>query len=211
MAGVTRLAVLVSGSGSNLQAILDAAAGDNDFGAEITVVIADRPGVRGLRRAQAAGIPAEVVAWPDHADRDAFTAAICDAAARHGAAGLVLAGFMRVLAPVAITRFPDAILNVHPALLPAFPGADAVRQALDYGVAVTGATVHFVDEQVDHGPIISQSAVPVLPGDDERSLHARIQAVEHRIYPEAVKAFAHGRLRTVGRRVVWQQVPIEGN
>ncbi len=211
MAGVTRLAVLVSGSGSNLQAILDAAAGDSDFGAEITVVIADRAGVGGLRRAQAAGIPAEVVAWPDHADRDAFTAAICDAAARHGAAGLVLAGFMRVLAPVAITRFPDAILNVHPALLPAFPGADAVRQALDYGVAVTGATVHFVDEQVDHGPIISQSAVPVLPGDDERSLHARIQEVEHRIYPEAVKAFAHGRLRTVGRGVVWQQVPIEGN
>ncbi len=204
---MTRIAVLVSGSGSNLQAILDAAGTDGDFGAEITVVISDRPGVGALGRAAAAGIPTEVVAWSDFPDRDAFTSALCDAGERHDVAGLVLAGFMRILAPVAVARFPDAILNVHPALLPAFPGAHAVRQALEYGVAVTGATVHFVDEEVDHGPIVSQEAVPVLPGDDEASLHARIQAAEYRIYPEAVKAFSHGRLRVVGRRVVWRQAP----
>ena len=177
--------------------------------AVLAVVISDRPGVGALTRAAAAGIPSKVVAWADHPDRAAFTAAICDAAARHGAAGLVLAGFMRILAPVAMDRFPNAILNVHPALLPAFPGAHAVHEALAYGVTVTGATVHFVDEEVDHGPIISQEAVPVLPGDDEGSLHARIQAVEHRIYPEAVKAFANGRLRVVGRRVVWRDVTEE--
>jgi phosphoribosylglycinamide formyltransferase-1 len=200
-----RVAVLVSGSGSNLQAILDAAAADDDFGAEIVVVISDRHGVGALGKAAAAGVLSEVVTWSDHRDREAFTSALCDAAERHGAAGLVLAGFMRILAPVAVRRYPSAILNVHPALLPAFPGAHAVPLALQHGVTVTGATVHFVDEQVDHGPIISQEAVPVLPGDDEASLHARIQLVEHRLYPEAVKAFAHGRLQVVGRRVVWRE------
>ena len=194
-----RIAVLASGSGSNLQAIIDADA------AEIAVVISDRPGAGGLGRGAAAGIPTECVRWADFDDRDAFTEALCDVAARYDVGGLVLAGFMRILAPVAIRRYPNAILNVHPALLPAFPGAHAVPQALAYGVAVTGATVHFVDEQVDHGPIISQEAVPVLAGDDEAALHARIQEVEHRIYPEAVKAFAQGRLRVEGRRVLWEE------
>ncbi len=197
------IAVLVSGSGSNLQAILDAAAADPGFGAEVVVVISDRPGVRALDRARSAGVAAEVVAWSDHPDRSAFTAAVCDAAERRGARALVLAGFMRILAPVAMARFPAAILNVHPALLPSFPGAHAVRQALDRGVKLTGATVHFVDEQVDHGPIVAQEAVPVEPGDDELALQARIQAVEHRLYPAAVRAFAQGRLRIDGRVVHW--------
>ncbi len=196
------IAVLVSGSGSNLQAILDAAARPG-YPAQVVVVISDRPGVQALGRAAAAGVAAEVVAWRAHGGRAAFTAAVCDVASGHGAAALVLAGFMRILAPEAMARFPDAILNIHPALLPAFPGAHAVRQALEHGVKVTGATVHFVDEQVDHGPIIAQEAVPVLAGDDEEALQARIQAVEHCLYPEVVAAFAAGRLRIEGRTVHW--------
>lgn len=195
-----RIAVLVSGSGSNLQALLDAAA-EPGYAAEVAVVVADRPGVLALRRAAAAGVPAEVVAWTDYESREAFTGAVCDAAARHGAAALVLAGFMRILAPVALDRFPGAILNIHPSLLPAFPGAHAVPQALAHGVRLSGVTIHFVDGEVDHGPIIAQEAVPVLPGDTEATLHARIQAVEHRLYPDVVDTFARGLLDVRGRIV----------
>jgi phosphoribosylglycinamide formyltransferase-1 len=198
------IAVLVSGSGSNLQAIIDAAASDGDFGASIVTVIADRPGVRGLERAAAAGIPTRVVPWTGAATRWTFTAAVCDAAEQAGARALVLAGFMRILTREAVDRFPNRILNIHPALLPAFPGAHGVRDALDHGVKVTGVTVHFVDEHVDHGPIIAQRAVPVDPQDTEESLHARIQSEEHDLFPEVVKAFAHGRLRVEGRTVVWE-------
>lgn len=194
------IAVLISGSGSNLQALIDHERGA-DPGYRIAVVISDRPDVRGLRRADDARIPTEVVSWSDHRDRDSFTAAIVEAARRHGVEGLVLAGFMRILSASAIDAFPDAILNVHPALLPAFPGAHAVPAALEYGVTVTGVTVHFVDEHVDHGPIVLQETVPVLPHDDEAALHARIQEVEHRIYPEAVGAFARGELSVDGRHV----------
>ena len=196
------IAVLVSGAGTNLQALL-AAAGDPGYGARVMTVIADRPQALALERARAAGIPTEVVAWSG--DRDSFTTAVCDAADRHGAEALVLAGFMRILSPGAIARFPDRILNVHPSLLPAFPGADPVRQALAYGVKVTGVTVHFVDEDVDHGPIAAQQPVPVEESDTEESLHARIQEVEHRLYPEVVNALGHGRLRIEGRTVVWGQ------
>ncbi|HHC08494.1 MAG TPA: phosphoribosylglycinamide formyltransferase [Actinobacteria bacterium] len=196
------VAVLVSGSGTNLQALIDAAARPT-FGAELVVVVSDRPGVAALDRARNAGIPVEVVAWEEHPDRAAFTVAVCDAAARHGAEALVLAGFMRILGPEAIARYPNRIVNVHPSLLPAFPGARAVAQSLAYGVKVSGATVHFVDEEVDHGPIISQEPVPVLPDDDEATLHRRIQAVEHRLLPEAVDALAAGRLTIQGRSVRW--------
>jgi formyltetrahydrofolate-dependent phosphoribosylglycinamide formyltransferase len=202
MNGRLPIAVLVSGSGSNLQALLDAAAGP-DHHAEIVVVISDRPGVRALDRAAAAGVPVEVVDWDLHPDRAGFTEAVCAAAADHGAAALVLAGFMRILAPAAIRRFPNRILNTHPALLPAFPGAHAIAQALAHGVTLTGVTMHLVDEEVDHGPIIYQEAVPVLPGDTEDDLRERIQRVEHRRYPEIVDAFAAGRLRVEGRRVSW--------
>ena len=198
------IAVLVSGSGSILQAIIDAAAADPTFGARIVTVISDRPGVRGLERAAAAGIPTRVVPWNESPDRVAFTNAVCDAAESAGATALVLAGFMRVLAKDAVDRFPNRILNIHPALIPSFPGAHGVREALDHGVKVSGATIHFVDEHVDHGPIIAQTAVPVLAGDNEESLHARIQIEEHELYPRVVKAFANGRLSIEGRNVIWE-------
>lgn len=197
------VAVLVSGSGSNLQSLLEAAARPG-YAAEIVVVISDRPGVLALERAATAGVASVVVPWGDFDDRDRFTEAVCDVAADHGARALVLAGFMRILAPPAIRRFPNRILNVHPALLPSFPGAHAVPQALAYGVKLSGVTVHFVDEEVDHGPIISQEAVPVLENDDEASLHARIQEVEHRLLPAALDALARGTLRVTGRLVVWE-------
>ncbi|MFQ5967666.1 MAG: phosphoribosylglycinamide formyltransferase [Acidimicrobiia bacterium] len=197
------IAVLVSGSGTNLQAIIDRAAADKDFGARIAVVLSDRPDVRALRRAAAAGIDTEVIPWSDHPGREAFTKAICDAAESYGAETLVLAGFMRILSPEAIERFPNRILNIHPALLPSFPGCDSVIDALSHGVKVTGVTVHFVDEEVDHGPIIAQKAIAVRPDDTPETLHGRIQAVEHRLYPSVIKALAQGRLRVDGRRVVW--------
>jgi phosphoribosylglycinamide formyltransferase-1 len=198
------IAVLVSGSGTNLQALIDASAA-GDHAARIVVVISDRPGVRALDRAAAAGVPTEVVAWRGAADREAFTGELCSAAERHGARALVLAGFMRILAPNAMQRFPNAIINTHPALLPAFPGAHAVPQALAHGVKLTGVTIHFVDEEVDHGPIIYQEAVPVMPDDSEDQLQARIQAVEHRAYPMVVDAFCRNRLTIDGRTVDWEQ------
>jgi phosphoribosylglycinamide formyltransferase-1 len=199
------VAVLVSGSGSNLQAIIDAAAAPA-YGAEIVAVISDRAGVRALERASAAGIPSAVVAWKDHADRASFSAAICDTAEAYGAEALILAGFMRILAPNAIARFPNRILNTHPALLPAFPGAHAIPEAIAHGVKLTGVTIHFVDEEVDHGPIIRQVAVPIEPGDTEATLQARIQAEEHRVYPEVIDAFARGRLEVAGRAVTWKEL-----
>jgi phosphoribosylglycinamide formyltransferase-1 len=198
------IAVLVSGSGSNLQAIIDAAAADLDYGATIVTVISDRPGGRGLERAAEAGIPTRVVPWEQSTDRASFTTAVCDAAEEAGASALVLAGFMRILTKEAVDRFPNRILNIHPALIPSFPGAHGVRDALVHGVKVTGVTVHFVDEQVDHGPIIAQTPVRVLAGDTEESLHARIQIEEHKLFPEVVKAFAKGRLSIDGNTVVWE-------
>ncbi|MGI9528379.1 MAG: phosphoribosylglycinamide formyltransferase [Acidimicrobiia bacterium] len=194
------IAVLISGSGSNLQALIDAQA-DGALACAIEVVISDRPNVKGLDRAQAAGIPTRVVAWADHTSRNSFTDAVCGTAVEFGAEALVLAGFMRILSPSAVRRYPNAIINVHPALLPAFPGAHAVPEALAHGVTLTGVTVHFVDAEVDHGPIIAQEAVPVLPGDDEGSLHARIQAVEHRLLPQVVDAFCRGLVSVKGRQV----------
>jgi phosphoribosylglycinamide formyltransferase-1 len=199
------LAVLISGSGSNLQALLDSEGHGADF--VVSVVISDRHGVRGLERARDAGIDTEVVTWTDFDSRTEFSAALCAVADRFGARALVLAGFMRILAPNAVAHFPEAIINVHPALLPAFPGAHAVEAALEYGVTLTGVTVHFVDELVDHGSIILQEAVAVHPDDDRDSLHARIQAVEHRVLPDAVAAFARGSLTVRGRYVRWDRTP----
>ena len=194
-----RIAVLVSGSGTNLQAILDREAADADFGAEVVLVLSDRPDAGGLERATAAGIPIAVVPW--NGDREAFTALVCDTVIAAGAEAMVLAGFMRILGPEAVRRFPDRIINVHPSLLPAFPGARAVEDALAHGVRLAGVTVHFVDEQVDHGPIITQAAVPVAADDTAETLHARIQILEHRLYPGAVADLAAGRLRVEGRHV----------
>lgn len=146
----------------------------------------------------------KLIEYGDFENRDSFSSAVADAAAGAGAAALVLAGFMRILSPVAIARFPQRIINIHPSLLPAFPGAHAIAQALAHGVKLTGVTVHFVDEEVDHGPIIAQRPVPVMAGDTEKTLHERIQIEEHRLYPEVVGAFAAGNISVSGREVVWR-------
>jgi phosphoribosylglycinamide formyltransferase-1 len=194
------IGVLVSGSGSNLQALIDAP----DLGAGIRVVVADRPGIKALERAESAGIQTTILPWDDYDSRGEFSKAVADVVEEAGAKIMVLAGFMRILAPEAIGRFPNRILNIHPSLLPSFPGSNAVAQALAHGVKVTGVTVHLVDEEVDHGPIIAQRAVPILPGDDVSALHARIQVQEHDLYPRVIRAFATGEVGIVGREVVWR-------
>lgn len=203
MTNVTKLAlgVLVSGRGSNLQAILDACA-RSAFPARVAVVISDRERAAALDRARAAGVEALWVNPKDFADRETFDAALVrELTARH--VGLVChAGFMRILSPVYVRAFAGRALNIHPSLLPAFPGLHAQRQALDHGVKVSGATVHFVDEGMDTGPIVVQAAVPIEPGDTEDTLAARILAQEHRLYPEAIRLFAERRLRIDGRRVI---------
>jgi len=198
--GPIDIAVLASGSGTNLQAMIDNPA----VRPHISLVLSDRSGALALDRAGAAGIPSQVVAWSDHADRDSFSVAVADNVEASGAKGVILAGFMRVLAPSFLDRFPDRVLNIHPSLLPAFPGAHAVEQALAHGVKVTGVTVHFVDEQVDDGPIVAQIAVRVLADDTVESLHARIQVEEHVLYPAVAEAFIEGRLMVEGRDVVWR-------
>lgn len=155
-----------------------------------------------LERAARAGIETEVVRWQDHDDRTAFSSAVAEVVSRHGGDGVVLAGFMRVLDPVFIDRFPNRILNIHPSLLPAFPGSSAVEAAINHSVKVTGVTVHFVDEKVDNGPIIAQVPVEVLDDDTVDTLHRRIQVEEHRLYPKVVEAFVAGQLEVVGRTVV---------
>jgi phosphoribosylglycinamide formyltransferase-1 len=169
--------------------------------AGLRLVISDVEDCRALARAREASIATAVVCYSG--DRAVFTKEICDVADEAGVDALVLAGFMRILGPEAISRFPYRILNVHPSLLPAFPGVDAVGQALRAGVQVTGVTVHFVDERVDHGPIIAQRAVTVNPGDDEASLHARIQVTEHEVYPRVVRALVEGRLLVDNGKVIW--------
>lgn len=200
--GVARLAVLVSGTGTNLAALLAAIDEDEGFGAEVVVVLSDRPQVQALERAHHAGIDSIVVDWSEFATRHEFTEAICDALEPYRIDLVVLAGFMRILAPVAIDRYPNRIVNTHPALLPAFPGGRALEDALEHRVKVTGVTVHFVDEQVDHGPIIAQAAVPVVDGDTVATLRERIQEVEHRLYPATIKQVASSLPTNVERSVV---------
>ena len=194
------VAVLCSGRGSNLQAILDACAAPG-FPARVALVLSDRERAPALDRAQRAGVAARFVNPKDFGDRAAFEAALVAELERHGVELVCLAGFMRVLGPEFIRRFQGRIMNVHPSLLPAFPGLAAQRQALAYGVRVAGATVHFVDEGVDTGPVILQASVPVHPDDTEEALSARILHEEHRLYPQAIRLFAEGRLDVAGRRV----------
>lgn len=186
----TRIAVLISGSGSNMAEIATYATDHSDF--EIGIVISDRPDAPGLAKASAMGLRTHVVDWKEFDDRGEFTAAVCDVIEANRCEFVVLAGFMRILAPEAVERFPDRILNIHPSLLPSFPGAHAVEEALDHGVKVTGVTIHVVDELVDHGPILAQEAVSIDPGDDVESLHTRIQAIEHRLYPRVVAEYVTG-------------------
>jgi phosphoribosylglycinamide formyltransferase-1 len=196
-----RVGVLASGRGSNLQAILDASA-RADFPARVAVVVSDREGARALKIAAERGVPAVFLNPKDFGDREAYDAAITRVLEAHRVGLVCLAGFMRVLGPAFVRAWTGRIMNIHPSLLPAFPGLNAQHQALDHGVKISGATVHFVDEGVDTGPIILQSSVPVQPDDTEETLAARILAEEHRIYPEAIRLFAEGRLRIVGRRVI---------
>lgn len=182
------IAVLISGTGSNLRRIIEK---EPESAYRVEVVIADRDAT-GLEWAFEHDIPARVVPWSGYPDRSAFTAAICDEIEAFGCRYVALAGFMRILAPVAIERFPDRIVNIHPSLLPAFPGAHAVEEALAAGVGETGVTVHIVVEDVDSGPILAQRQVPILEGDDAQSLHARIQEQEHDLYPRVLDALCRG-------------------
>jgi phosphoribosylglycinamide formyltransferase 1 len=197
----SRIAVLVSGSGSNLQALLDHHAGQADPAGEVVVVGADRADAGGLERARRAGIATVTRPLEAGDDRDVWEARLRADLAAHDVDVVVLAGFMRILSEAFLHGWPDAVVNVHPSLLPAFRGAHAVREALAEGVKLTGATVHLVDEKVDHGPIIAQQAVPVLPDDDEATLHRRIQTVEHELLPRCVDWLCAGRLVVEARTV----------
>jgi phosphoribosylglycinamide formyltransferase-1 len=190
-----RLVVLVSGSGTNLAALLDAS-GDPSYAATVVAVGADRDGIEGLTRAKQVGVPTFVRQVADYPDRAAWDAAITDAVAEYEPDLVVSAGFMKILGPTFLARFPR-VINTHPALLPAFPGAHAVRDALAYGVTVTGATAHLVDSGVDTGPILAQVAVRVLDGDDEARLHERIKRAEREMLVEVVRRAAAGDLTAV--------------
>lgn len=193
------LGVLVSGSGTNLQAIIDAiAAGKLD--ARIGVVISNIASAKALDRAKAAKVPAIVVDHKAFPSREAFDGAIVEVLQAHDVDCVVLAGFMRILTPTVLEAFPNRVVNVHPALLPAFPGVHAQRQALEYGVAVSGCTVHFVDSGTDTGPIIAQAPVPVLESDDEATLTARILQKEHELLPTVLQWLAEGRVHVITPR-----------
>jgi phosphoribosylglycinamide formyltransferase-1 len=194
------IAVLVSGSGSNLQAIIDASE-RGEIPCRVGVVVSNKADAYGLVRARNHGIPTDVVDHRAFESREAFDARLVEVIRASGAELVCLAGFMRVVTPVFLRAFPHRILNIHPALLPSFPGTHGARQAVQYGVRFSGCTVHFLDEGVDTGPVIVQAVVPVYEDDTEETLAARILKEEHRIYPMAIRLFFEGRLELSGRRV----------
>lgn len=196
-----RLGVLISGRGSNLQAIIDAVA-DGRVPATIAIVISNRAAAPGLERARARGIETLVLSHRDYPTREAYDAALVDELRRRQVRLVCLAGFMRLLGPTFIEAFPNAVLNVHPSLLPAFPGVDAPGQAVEHGVRVSGATVHLVTAELDAGPIVLQASVPVQPADTPDTLAARILVEEHRLYPAAIRLLLEGGWRVDGRRFV---------
>jgi len=195
-----RVVVLVSGSGTLLQALLDAAV-EPDYPVQVVAVGADRADIEGLARAERAGVPGFVVKLRDHVDRAAWDDALTEAVSAHEPDLVVSAGFMKILGPAFLGRFGGRMVNTHPALLPAFPGAHGVRDAIDYGVRVTGATVHLVDGGVDTGPILAQEAVVVETGDDADSLHERIKVVERRLLVDVVARLAREGCTVNGRKV----------
>jgi phosphoribosylglycinamide formyltransferase-1 len=188
-----RIAILISGRGSNMEAIVRACAAEG-WPAQVVAVVANRPDAGGLAFAAAHGIATAVVDHKAHATREAFDAALADALDGFAPDVVVLAGFMRILGAAFVRRFEGRLLNIHPSLLPAFPGLHTHRRALEAGCKAVGATVHFVTPELDHGPIVMQSVVPVQPGDDEHTLAARVLATEHVIYPRSVRWFVEGRL-----------------
>ena len=196
-----QIAVLISGRGSNLQALIDAAV-DGRLGGEIAVVVSNRPGAQGLARAESAGLPAVTIDHRAFTSRALFERALVDELRAHRVSLVCLAGFMRLLGQTFLDAFPRAILNIHPSLLPSFPGVDGAEQALTHGVKIAGATVHLVTGELDGGPIVAQAAVPVHDDDTAESLAARILIEEHRIYPEAVARVLSGDWTVDGRRFV---------
>ncbi len=200
MAGKLPIAVLVSGGGTNLQAIIDAIE-SGKLDARIELVLSNRADAYGLVRAKNHGIPAHVLDHKEFVSREAFDEAVVALLRSRGVALVVLAGFMRLLSPVFVKAFSNRIMNIHPALLPSFPGLHVQKRAVEHGVRFSGCTVHFVNEECDEGPIIIQAVVPVFPDDTEESLAARILTQEHRIYPRAIQLYSEGRLRVEGRRV----------
>lgn len=196
-----RIAVLVSGNGSNLQALLEAQARGELAPGQIALVVSNRPGAFALERAAGFGVPALTVDHKAYPTREAFEDAVLAALDEHRVEAIVLAGFMRILTARFTDRYPLRILNTHPSLLPAFPGAHAPADALAHGAKVTGVTVHFVDATLDGGPIIAQRAIAIEDSDDATSLHRRIQRLEHQLLPEVVAQLARGRLLCEGRVV----------
>ncbi|MDI6742287.1 MAG: phosphoribosylglycinamide formyltransferase [Smithella sp.] len=200
MAELLNLGVLISGNGSNLQSIIDHIE-QGSLKAVIKIVVSNNPDAYGITRAQKHGIPVVVIKNSDFKNKVGFDAELIRILKDHQVDLVVLAGFMRIITPDFLKAFPGRVMNIHPALLPSFPGLHAQKQAFDYGVKVSGCTVHFVDEGVDTGPIIIQASVPVLDDDTDDTLAARILKEEHRIYPEAIQLFADGRLEISGRKV----------
>ena len=194
------LGILISGRGSNLGAILDAIA-EGRLQAHPSVVVSNRTDAGGLELAATHGVPTRVLPHSEHKNREEFDAAVRDALRSFEVDTVALAGFDRIVTPVLLHAFPGSVLNIHPALLPSFPGLHAQRQALEYGARVTGATVHFVDEKMDHGPILAQSSVPIFEDDTEQTLSRRILSEEHRLYPMALQKLSEGKTRIEGRRV----------
>jgi phosphoribosylglycinamide formyltransferase-1 len=200
MSKIVNLGILVSGSGSNLQSIIDNIE-KGTLPARIRVIISNNPEAFGLERARTHGIPAVVITHGCSSSRQEYDQKLVDALKSHDVELVVLAGFMRVLSPLFLRAFPMRIMNIHPAVLPSFPGTHGQKQAFDYGVKFSGCTVHFADEGVDTGPIIIQAIVPVYDTDTEETLSQRILKEEHRIYPKAIKLYAEGRLQVEGRKV----------
>jgi phosphoribosylglycinamide formyltransferase-1 len=201
MARQVPIGVLISGGGTNFQSIIDAIEA-HQLDAKIALVLSNKADAFGLTRAQRHGIPAEVLDHKSYASREAYDQAVVDLLRARGVELVVLAGFMRLLSPVFIKAYSNRIMNIHPALLPSFPGLHVQKKAVEHGVRFAGCTVHFVNEDCDEGPIIIQAVVPVFADDTEQTLSARILTQEHRIYPRAIQLYAENRLHVVGRRVV---------
>lgn len=195
-----RLAIFASGRGTNMEAIIKACR-DQDFPAEVVVVHCDRPGVPAGTKARQLGLPVIVISAEDFITNEDYERELYQQIIQYRPDLIVLAGYMKILTPFFLRKFPERIINIHPSLLPSFPGLDAQRQALEYGVKISGCTVHFVDEGVDSGPIIMQRAVQVMEGDTPQDLAARILREEHRLYPEVIKLIANNKVRVEGRRV----------
>jgi len=195
------IVILISGRGSNMVSLINAAA-DGSLPVRVAAVLSNRPDAKGLQIAAAAGVVTRVVDHTLYSNRESFDAAMAGAIDAFSPDLVVLAGFMRILSDGFVTRYAGRLINIHPSLLPSFPGLHTHQRALDEGVRIHGCTVHFVTPALDHGPIVVQAAVPVIDGDDATTLAARVLAQEHRIYPLAVRWFAEGRLRLVDGRVV---------